>query len=232
MPMSRKERLTTLAFLLFTVGAWPGMVFSQQNATGVWVPFTANKVTRIYTLLANGEKHTDEITQFVARNGDGALYIGDIPGTPSIKWLRGTLLDARTCDKYQIDYEHKSFTLHRSITPCPLRPPTGEEYQHVPPERSLGTRMIAGVQCIGIKGETSRGNDESRETWVAPFLNFEVIETTILYYQKQNRIEDKIDLEDLQVGKRPDPELFRIPEGFEKMFIGPVSTLEKVPFLP
>jgi len=229
MQMGRKERLTTLAFLLFAAGAGPGMVFSQQNATWVWVPFTANKVTRISILLANGEKHTDESTEFMARNWDGALYVGDIPGTPSLKWLRGTLLDARTCDKYQIDYLHKSFTLHRSFPPCPLRPPTGEEYQNVPPERSLGTRMIAGVYCIGIKGGPTHGNDDTGETWVAPSLNYEAVETTILHYQKQTRIEWKIDLEDLHVGKRPNPELFRIPEGFEKMFIGPLST--PAPFL-
>ncbi len=223
MQLSRHRLTALLVFLLLAVYAWPGMAFSQQNATWVWVPFTANKVTRIYILLANGEKHADESTEFVARNWDGALYIGDIPGTPPTKWLHGTLLDARNCDKYQIDYEHKSFTLRRSFTPCPLRPPTGEEYQHVVPERSLGTRMIGGVQCIGIKGGTNHGNDETGETWVAPSLNYEVIETTILHYQKQTVIKWKVDLEDLQVGKRPDPELFRIPEVFEKMFIGPLS---------
>ena len=95
------------------------------------------------------------------------FYTGDIPGTPSVKWLRGTLLDGRTGDIYQIDYEHKSFTLHRGFSPAPLQPPTGDGSEMSHPERSLGTRMISGVQCIGIKERTSRGDEQTTETWVA-----------------------------------------------------------------
>jgi hypothetical protein len=69
--------------------------------------------------------------------------------------------DGRTGDSYDIDYANKTVTLHRRDSPAPLRPPTGEEYKHVAPERSLGTRMISGVECIGIKERTSSGDERA-----------------------------------------------------------------------
>jgi len=188
-------------------------------STTVWVPFTAKKVKRVYILSSPGEKLILESTELVARNRNGWLYTGDIPGTPSIKWLRGTLLDPRARDIYEIDYEHKSVTLHRSLSPAPLEPPTGDKYKHVPLDRSLGSRMISGVMCIGIKERTSRGDTQTTETWVAPSLNYEVVETTVLDPKK---IRVEIVLEDIQAGTSPDPEFFRIPEGFQKVYIGPL----------
>jgi TonB family protein len=216
MLMRRKEELPTLAGVLFAVCAWPSLSASQQNA---WVPFTAKKVTRLYLLSSSGEKFVEERTALVARNSNGSVYTGDAPDTPSIRVLRGTLIDGRTGDRYEIDYEHQCVALHRSFPRAPLQPPTGEEYQHVPPECSLGTRMISGVECIGIKERTGRGDEQTREIWVAPSLNYEAVETVLNV--KETRI--KIVLEDIRPGTRPDPELFRVPAGFQKVYIGPLS---------
>lgn len=212
MQMSRKERVTTLTFLLCAACAWPNLSYSQQNTT-VWVPFTAKKVERMYIPSSSGEKLVTERTELVARNSDGSLFTGDV------NRLRGTLLDAPTGDTYDIDYEHKTVTQHRRFSPAPLQPPTGEKYIRVPSERSLGTRMISGVECIGIKESTSHGDERTTETWVAPSLNFELVETNVLD-PKKIRIE--IVLEDIQAGRQPDPGLFRIPEGFQKLYIGPL----------
>jgi hypothetical protein len=217
--MSRKKELTTLAFVLFAICAWPNLSYSQQNTT-VWLPFTAKKVERFYVPSANGEKlvhvSVHVSTELVARDSDGSFFTGI--------GLRGTLLDARTGDTYWIDYANKTVTLHRSYSPAPLQPPTGEEY--VPPERSLGTRMISGVECIGIKERASRGDERTTETWVAPSLNFEVIETTVLdpasKWLGSKKILSEVVLQDIQVGRRPDRRLFRIPEGFQKLYIGPL----------
>jgi hypothetical protein len=50
--------------------------------------------------------------------------------------------------------------------------------------------------------------------WVAPSLNYSMVESIILDYSKNVQIE--VHLEDIQVGRQPDqPEIFRIPEGFQ-----------------
>jgi TonB family protein len=195
----------------------------KQSATD-WVPFTAKKVERFYWPYANGEKtvhvRVHVTTELVARDSDGSLF------TASADGLRGTLLDGRTGDSIEIDYVQEIATLRRSYSPAPLQLPTGEEYKHVPPERSLRTRMISGVECIGIKERASRGDERTTETWVAPSLNYEVIETTVLdpasKWLGSKKILSEVVLQDIQVGRRPDPRLLRIPEGFQKLYIGPL----------
>ncbi|MGO8786476.1 MAG: hypothetical protein ACLQVL_03715 [Terriglobia bacterium] len=223
MRLDPKRCVALFAFLVFTTGFFPSSYYAQQDAA-VWVPFTAKKVERLYVPSSSGEKLVRESTEWVARDSDGSFFFADVHG------LRGTLLDGRTGDRYDIDYANKTATLHRSYSPAPLQPPTGEEYKHVPPERSLGTRMIGGVECIGIKERTSRGDEQTTETWVAPSLNFEVVETTVLdpgipsarKWFGNKKILSEVVLEDIQVGRRPDPMLFRIPEGFQKLYIGPL----------
>jgi hypothetical protein len=50
--------------------------------------------------------------------------------------------------------------------------------------------------------------------WVAPSLNYSMVESIVLDHSNNVRIE--VHLEDIQVGRQPDhPELFRIPEGYQ-----------------
>jgi hypothetical protein len=50
--------------------------------------------------------------------------------------------------------------------------------------------------------------------WVAPSLNYTMVESTVLNYADNVLME--VHLEDIQVGREPDhPELFRIPEGYQ-----------------
>jgi hypothetical protein len=215
--------MALLGFLLVAVCACLSTSFPQQVTT-VWVPYTAKKVERLYVPSSSGEKLVRESTELVARDSDGSFFFADVHE------LRRSVRDGRTGDSYDIDYANKTVTLTRSYSPAPLRPPAGEEYKHVPPERSLGTRMISGVECIGIKERTSRGDEQSTETWVAPSLNFEVIETTVLdpgipsarESLGNKKILSEVVLEDIHVGRQPDPRLFRIPEGFQKLYIGPL----------
>jgi hypothetical protein len=57
--------------------------------------------------------------------------------------------------------------------------------------------------------------------WVAPSLNYTMVESTVLNYADNALME--VHLEDIQVGREADPELFRIPEGFERVYVGPLS---------
>jgi hypothetical protein len=99
-------------------------------------------------------------------------------------------------------------------TPLPLRPPTGKEYKPASPELSLGSKMISRVQCIGWKVLAGGPHNPGGEIWVAPSLNYQAIENTVL--DETDHILIEIHLEDIQVGREPDhPELFRIPEGYQ-----------------
>jgi len=81
--------------------------------------------------------------------------------------------------------------------------------------------MISGVQCIGFKDKASGHDGQTGETWVAPSLNYQLVETTIP--DKQNNTLIEIVLEDIQAGTRPDPLLFRIPEGFQTLDVDRVE---------
>ena len=72
--------------------------------------------------------------------------------------------------------------------------------------------MISAVQCIGFKCKASGANGQARETWVAPSLNYQVVASTIPDTPMNTLI--KVVLEDIQAATRPDPQPFRIPEGF------------------
>jgi hypothetical protein len=74
--------------------------------------------------------------------------------------------------------------------------------------------MISGVQCIGWKVLAGGPNNPGGEIWVAPSLNYAMVESTVLNYAVNVLLE--VHLEDIQVGRQPDhPELFRIPEGYK-----------------
>ena len=73
--------------------------------------------------------------------------------------------------------------------------------------------MIGGVWCVGWKVPAGGPNYPGGEIWVAPSLNYEPVENTVLEREVDALI--KMHLEDIQVGKEADPELFRIPEGFQ-----------------
>ena len=208
--MSRKKRVTTLTLFLCAC-AWPSLSYPQQKTTA-WVPFTAKKVERLYVPSSSGNKLARESAEWVARNSDGSLF------TFTSDWSRGFLLDARTGDTYDIDQGNKTVTWHHRLPSTPLQPPSGEKYKHVPPERSLGTRIISGIECIGIEERKSPGDEQTTETWVAPALNFEVVETTVL----DKKIRSEVVLENIQVGRQLDPRCFRIPEGFQMVYIGPL----------
>jgi hypothetical protein len=160
-----------------------------------------------------------ETRVFTARNKDGSLFIYDAPTySPSSREHHvGRLQDAATGKTFRIDYDHQLVKVLRTPAPdalLPLRPPTAEEYKPASPELSLGSKMIAGVWCIGWKVPAEGPNNPGGEMWVAPSLNYTMVESTVLNYADNVLME--VHLEDIQVGREPDhPELFRIPEGYQ-----------------
>jgi hypothetical protein len=212
--------MALLAFLLVAACACLSSSYAQQD-TSVWVPFTAQKVSREYALSTSGQDLISETRGFTARNKDGSLFIYDAANyDPSSREHHfGILQDAASGKTFRIDYDHQRVTVLQTPepnTPLPLRPPTGEEWKPASPELSLGSKMIGGVRCIGWKVVAGGPHNPGGEIWVAPSLNYEVVESTVL--DETHHMLMKMHLEDIQVGREPDhPELFRIPEGYQTL---------------
>ncbi len=100
-------------------------------------------------------------------------------------------------------------------TVLPLRPLTADQFKPLSPELSLGTKLIGGFLCIGRKAVAKGPNYPGGESWVAPGLNYELVEGTVLDTEHDLMI--KVDLEDIRLVNEPDPRLFSIPEGFQPM---------------
>jgi hypothetical protein len=74
--------------------------------------------------------------------------------------------------------------------------------------------MISGVRCIGWKVLPGGPHNPGGEIWVAPSLNYTIVESTV--QEESLHLLLKMHLEDIQVGQELDhPELFRIPEGYQ-----------------
>ena len=159
-----------------------------------------------------------ETRVFIARNKEGSRFEYDAANYDPMSRGHhlGLLLDAATGKFFRIDYEHQRVTVLRTLGPdavLPLRPPNPKEVKPVSLELSLGSRVISGIQCFGKKVAASGPNYPGGESWAAPSLNYELVEGTILNYADNVLIE--VHLEDIQVGQEADPELFRIPEGYQ-----------------
>ena len=210
----RRELIVLASLLILT---FPSSTYSQQD-TSVWVPFTAERVTRTYTLSTSGQDLISETRHFVARNKDGSLFSYDAANySPSSRECHfGILQDAATGKTFRIDYAHQRVTVLQTPepnTPLPLRPPTGEEYKPASPELSLGSRIISGVRCIGWKVLAGGPHNPGGEIWVAPSLNYQAVENMVL--EETDHVLIKIHLEDIQVGREPDrPEPFRLPDWY------------------
>jgi hypothetical protein len=217
--MNPRKRLVVWTSLLLAVCAC-GTSWCAQQDTSEWVPFTAQRVTRKYGLSSSGRGDIiSETRVFTARNKDGSLFIYDAPTySPSPREHHvGILQDAATGKAFRIDYGRQLVKVLGTPAPdavLPLRPPTAEENKPASPELSLGSKMIAGVWCIGWKVVAGGPNYPGGEMWVAPLLNYTMVESSVLNYADSVLME--VHLEDVQVGREPDhPEIFRIPAGYQ-----------------
>ena len=202
----RRELIVLASLLILT---FPNSTYSQQD-TSVWVPFTAQKVSGEYALSTPGQGPIRETRAFIGRNKDGSLLEYDS------EHQVGTLQDAVTGKTFRINYAHQSVRVLQTPEPnkpLPLRPPTGEEYKPASPELSLGSKMIGGVQCIGWKVLAGGPHNPGGEIWVAPSLNYEVVESTVL--DETHHMLMKTHLEDIHIGREPGhTELFRLPDWY------------------
>jgi hypothetical protein len=202
----RRELIVLASLLILTC---PSSTYSKQDHDA-WVPFTAQKVSGEYALSTPGQDLIRETRRFTGRNKDGSLLEYD-----SERHV-GILQDAATGKTFRIDYAHQRVKVLRTPKPeevLPLQAPTGEEWKPASPELSLGSRMISGVRCIGWKVLAGGPHNPGGEIWVAPSLNYTIVESTV--QDESLHLLLKMHLEDIQVGQEPDhPDLFRLPDWY------------------
>ena len=210
-----RELIVLASLLILTC---PSSTYCQQD-TSIWVPFAAQRVTRTYGLSTSGRGDIQSETRvFTARDKDGSLFIYDAANyDPSSREHHvGILEDAVTGKTFRIDYAHQRVKVLGTPEPdelLPRRPPTAEANKPASPELDLGSKTISGVRCIGWKVVAAGPNNPGGEMWVAPSLNYSMVESTILDYSNNAQIE--VHLEDIQVGRQSDhPELFRLPDWY------------------
>ncbi|MGD0008097.1 MAG: hypothetical protein ABSE93_06090 [Terriglobia bacterium] len=218
--MNRRKRPVLWTSLLVGVCAC-GISWCGQGETSAWVPFVAQRVIRTYSLSTSGRGEIQSETRaFTARGNDGSVFIYDAANyDPSSRGHHvGILEDAVTGKTFRIDYDHERVRVRGTPDPdelLPRRPPTAEVNKPASPELDLGSKMISGVRCIGWKVVAAGPNNPGGEMWVAPSLNYSMVESIILDYS--NNVQIEVHLEDIQGGREPDPEPFRIPEGFQTL---------------
>jgi hypothetical protein len=195
---------------------------AEKPITAEWVPFVAKRVQTNET--EGWRRDTVVISGIYVRDKQGSWYRrstarvthGDLP-------LAGALdtayLYQRVDNKfYLIDYTRKTIrasqvkdTDQARLGGNPMSQRTFEQYRSQ--DRFLGERTISGVECEGyaIHDPRHRGKYVA-EVWFAPSLNYLAVETKSRYQGDQWATTH---VEEIQVGKEPDPQYFRLPDGFK-----------------
>jgi len=188
--------------------------FGQDPESPAWVPFVANQVEDDRGGLA--EKRV-KIHGISARDKNGS--------TCTI-WLssdRATALVANIYDRphhvtYVVDFRKKMIMrqdegLTDKLVPDD-KPMTREDFnKRHSQDKFLGKKVVSGVECEGYKlHDPQREGKFLGEVWYAPGLNFEPVRSEHSFPdgQKTSTV-----IQDIQVGKEPDPQLFSIPEDFQ-----------------
>jgi hypothetical protein len=198
--------------------------FSQAEKpnTAEWVPFVAKWVQTNET--EGWRRNTVVISGIYVRDKQGSWYRrstarvthGDLP-------LAGALdtayLYQRVDNKlYLIDYTRKTIRAsqvkdtHQAVLGGnPMSQQTFEQYRSQ--DRFLGKQTISGVECEGyaIRDPRHKGKYVA-EVWYAPSLNYLAVETKS---RPQGDQWAATRVEEIQVGKEPDPQYFRLPDGFK-----------------
>jgi hypothetical protein len=215
--MARSLYVTlVLIWLVFGLAA---AARAEESAKG-WVPFVAKWVQKI-DQQAVGVPSTTVISGIFVRNKEGSWF-----KRATIKSRLPVLGGADTASL--LDWvNHKSYFINftnKTIKPLQLKidaePQSGENStsaqafkQRHSQDKFLGKRTISGVECEGYALHDSRHKGKFvSEAWYAPSLNYMEVES-----RGRDQMGEMVttQIEEIQVGKEPDPQYFRLPEGFK-----------------
>ena len=190
---------------------------AEKPITAEWVPFVAKSVQtyefeglqRPYTASTSGIYVRDKRGSWFRRATVGSMH-GGLP-------ISGYTDTAFLCDRvnhkaYFLDFSRKTIKPRQvSDRDQPLSPRDFDFQRSL--DKPLGRRTISGVECVGYAIHDSRHKDTYvNEAWYAPSLNYLVVESKSRNLVGQNVVTR---VEEIQVGKEPDPQYFRLPDGFK-----------------
>jgi hypothetical protein len=212
--MNRKSCSGPLLPALFTVAMALRLAFGQDPESPAWVPFVANQVEDD----RGGPAETRGKTQGISAR--------DKHGSTCTIWLssdRATALVAHIYDRphhvtYVVDFRKKTIMRQdEDLTGKQVpddKPMSREAFnKRHRQDKFLGKKAVSGVECEGYKlHDPQREGKFLGEVWYAPALNFERVRSEHSFPGggKTSSV-----MQDIQVGKEPEPQLFRIPEDFQ-----------------
>jgi hypothetical protein len=194
---------------------------AEEPTAAQWVPFVAKWVQK-YELQALRGPYTTVLSGVYVRDKEGSWFRRRTVKSsrlPIIGYTDTAFLYDRANQKlYLLDFARKTIKplqVNAKDQPesggSPMSPQTFE--QNRSQDKFLGKRIISGVECEGyaIHDPRRKGKYVS-EVWFAPSLNYLAIETK---RRVQGDQEVTARVEEIQIGKEPDPQYFRLPEGFK-----------------
>lgn len=189
------------------------------HASGHWVPFVAQRVSKVYRVTASGKVLVSETSQLWLRNSQGSVYrrklrikapgLSDKPASATAK-----LFDNTTGITYRIIYPTKSVLIMTKRGPAV--PTTSVSFhKQLTKDRFIGRKIIDGIECEGwrltwgITNAHPTGGDAGVE-WVAPSLNYIPLESVINDdpYELVRRVTK------IQPRTEPDSHFFQLPAAF------------------
>ena len=135
-----------LTHSLLVLLLWSGSAIAQQQVSNArWVPYSANYTETVSIRGSSGSPTQNQTLSEEIRSDDGTLLTVVTVGG---KKMSGKLWQA-SGQMFSIDYLSKRAVLTGKL---PRRHP------FTPPDASLGTKTIAGIQCTVYPLHTKNGN--------------------------------------------------------------------------
>jgi hypothetical protein len=173
------------------------------------VPIIAKSSKRTYRITGGGRTLINETTGVYMRDRNGSEYETEMPvsGLPAQISELATLTDRLSGKSYHLDFVSKTATVIQESIPA------GDAgrafYASLSKNRFLGKRTIAGIECEGY-AVPHRGGGRSAELWVAPSLNYLLVDSTTFHEDE----EFETILNHIETGREPDARFFHVPQDF------------------
>jgi hypothetical protein len=212
----------TLVFICFGWGlaaSWG----TEEPKAAEWVPFVAKLVEKT-EIEEVGGPYTVTTSGVFLRDKHGSWYRRTTAASRRLP-IRGATDTAFLFDRvnhkyYFIDFTRKAIKAMRVSASeqfwFGLSPTSPQEFgQHRSQDKFLGKKIISGMECEGYRIHDPRHKGKYlAEVWYAPSLNYLAIEAKSRIYGSQ-KVTTRV--EEIQIGKEPDPQYFRLPDGFKMM---------------
>jgi hypothetical protein len=196
---------------------------TEEPKAAEWVPFVAKSVQKTEIEEVGGPYAVTASGVFL-RDKHGSWYRRTTVASSRLP-IRGATDTAFLFDRVNHKYYLLDFT-RKAIKGLQvsgseqvwfrLSPISPQEFgQDRSKDKFLGKKISSGVECEGFAIHDPRHKGKYlAEVWYAPSLNYLAVEARS---RAPSGHEVTTQVEEIQVGKEPDPQYFRLPDGFKIM---------------